>query len=289
MKRLPFILAALYLLSVQLLFGVGTEHLFIVGLLLTGYYAHQKSRQLILDLLPLALFGVLYDFLRAIPKSWTGPIHVIWPYELEKSLFGFSYHGTRIIPNEYFASHHSLPLDLLTAITYSLHVVVPIGFFLWTWFKHRPLSRHFAWAFLLVNLLAFLTYILLPVAPPWYVEQYGLVPGDWTTPGNVAGLVYFDQWIGIPYFEHLYARSAWVFGAIPSMHAGFPVLVILFAHKVFKKGVIPFYCFAALVWFSAVYLRHHYIIDLLAGAFYSFVVHQLMKKVGGTSRYRELI
>ncbi|MBI3540619.1 MAG: inositol phosphorylceramide synthase [Deltaproteobacteria bacterium] len=283
-KMLPVVLAATYLLLLHFLMGLRSEHVALIGFILGCYYAHPRSRQFALDFLPAALFGVIYDFLRILPKSWAGSIHVVWPYQLEKILFGFYHQGTKIIPCEFFQNHHYPFVDFVTGATYSLHVVVPLAFALLIWFKKRDLAQQFLWAFFLVNIFAFITYVVLPVAPPWYVQQYGLTPGHWSIPPSAAGLIRFDQLIGTPYFQNVYAKNAWVFGAIPSMHGGFPWLVILFAHQIFsKRAMIPFYLFMALVWFSAVYLGHHYIIDLIAGGIYSAITVIIIRYCCGFS------
>lgn len=271
MKRshfIPILITVFYLLLVHWSMGLRPEHPLLIVLILGCYYVHPKSRRFVLDFLPFVLFGALYDFLRIYPKSWAGPIQVVWPHRLELALFGFSSEGVKLIPSDFFRFHHHPLLDLITGLTYSLHMIVPLGFALTVWVKNEKLARQFIWAFFLVNLLAFVTYIALPVAPPWYIELYGFTPADWSTPSFAAGLVRFDQLIGTPYFQGVYAKNAWVFGAIPSMHGGFPLLVILFAHKILRKGLIPLYGFMILVWFSAVYLRHHYVIDLASGVLY---------------------
>lgn len=279
---IPPLLIAGYLGLIHWIMGIRTEHWLLVGFLTLCYYLHPlypKARRFVVDFLPLALFGTLYDFLRLIPKEFAGPIHVVWPYRLESLLFGFSFEGKKIIPNEFFITHHHAFLDLLTGLTYSLHVLIPIGFAFYCWLKNREQASRFIWTFFLVNVMAFITYIALPVAPPWYVEQYGLTPANWSVPASSAGLAHFDRIIGFPYFEGFYAKSSWVFGAVPSMHAGFPLLVILFARKVLKKRTMALlYLFMSLVWFSAVYLRHHYIIDLLAGAGYVMIAFFVAKR-----------
>ena len=277
MKLKPLFFSAGYLLLIHFIMGIRWEHIGLISLVLTAYYAHPLSRRLIVDILPFAFFGMLYDFLRILPKSWAGTIRVAGPYHLENKLFGFSFGGERIIPCDFFLTHTHPLLDLLTGLTYSLHVVVPIGFVLYALLKDREVGRRFAWTFFLANLFAFLTYVLLPVAPPWYVELYGFAPADWSIPGNAAGLIRFDHLIGIPYFQKVYAENAWVFGAIPSMHAGFPFLVVLFARKLLPRGWWLLFVFMLLVWFSAVYLRHHYIIDLLAGALYAWTAFRITR------------
>ncbi|MBI2981783.1 MAG: inositol phosphorylceramide synthase [Deltaproteobacteria bacterium] len=286
MRRfLPIPLAFIYLSFVQISMGVRLEHLALVLLMIGCYYAHPKSRQFIKDFFPFALFGILYDLLKIIPKEWAGPIHVEWPYHFEKTVFGFNYSGTKITPNEFFQTHTVPVLDILAAITYSLHMVVPLVTGFYFWIQDGPFACRFARAFFAANLLAFVTYVALPVAPPWFIEQHGFIPALWSTPGSAAGLVNFDQLVGGSYFSSLYAKASWVFGAIPSMHAGFPLLVILFAHQYCHthpadkkfRIVLPFlYLFLVLVWFSAVYLRHHYIIDLLAGALYVWATFELI-------------
>ena len=60
-------------------------------------------------------------------------------------------------------------------------------------------------------------------------------------------------------------RSANVFGAMPSLHAAYPTVVAMATWKLGKAwriGTIPF---AVLMGFSAIYLGHHYILDVLAG------------------------
>ncbi|HSA58926.1 MAG TPA: phosphatase PAP2 family protein [bacterium] len=276
---LPLALAGAYFLSIHWTMGLRPEHLLLAGFLVGCYFLHEKSRRFVLDFLPIAFFGILYDFLRIYPKAWAGPIHVQWPFELERALFGIPSGGDRVIPSFFLQDHHAAFLDVVTGLTYSLHMVIPIGFAFYAWIRNREFARRFNWTFFIVNLLAFATYIALPVAPPWYVQAFGFQPGDWSVAPQAAGLVHFDALIGHPYFEGVYAKNAWVFGAIPSMHAGFPFLVVWYARTILKKGLIPLVFFMLLVWFSAVYLAHHYVIDLIAGVFYvcvAILIHRLL-------------
>ncbi len=274
----PFLWVILYLTAVGLFLGLRMEHFVLSTILLLCYYGHPKTKAWISDFFPFALFGMLYDFLRVYPKEWAGTVHVVWPYELEKMLFGIPWDVGRITPNEFFRLHPSVFLDVFSGFFYSSHIAVPIAFALFLWIKHRNLGRRFIQAFFIVNMLAFVTYVALPVAPPWYVEIYGLVPANWNIPGCAAGLVRCDTLLGMPYFQSVYARNAWPFGAIPSMHCGYQVLNILYARRFPNKRLIwLFYGYLIGMVLSAVYLRHHYIIDLLAGAIYAFVTYHLVE------------
>jgi len=269
---IPLLLAASYFLLIHFTMGLRPEHLLLAGFLLGCYFLHPKSREFVLDFLPLVFFGVLYDFLRIYPKDWAGPIHVEWPYALEKMLFGIPTDAGRIIPCAFFQTHHWAFADLITGFVYSLHMIVPTGFAFYVWLKNREFVRHFNWVFFIVNILAFATYVGLPVAPPWYVLKYGFLPGNWSTLPEAAGLSRFDALLHTSYYQGVYSKSAWVFGAMPSMHAGFPFLVVWHAKKIFRpRGWIPLALHMVTVWFAAVYLAHHYVIDLIAGVLYVFV------------------
>lgn len=278
MKIKPILLALLYLGLIHVGMGIRLEHLLVISLSLGCYYAHPKSRNFIITFFPFLLFAILYDLLRIIPKEWAGPIHVEGPHRLEQALFGFQWENQKILPTDFFKIHTVPILDGITAFAYSLHMVVPLLFAAFLWWKNPGRAENFAWTFLLANLFAFLTYIFLPVAPPWYVESYGFAPGDWSIPGEAAGLVHFDERIGFPYFQKIYAQAAWVYGAIPSMHAGFPALIVFFARKWMPRALPLLISFMLLVWFSAVYLRHHYIIDIVAGVLYALAAFYLTKR-----------
>lgn len=257
---IPLLLAGSYLILVHLTIGLRWEHILVMVINLLAYALHPRTRQLAMDLLPLTTFGIIYDLLRLYPKEWTGPIQVEIPYQVESFLFGF--------PSQFLGQHLHPFLDLISGVAYSLHLVIPIGFAFLVWFKDRELIRQFCWTILITNLFAFATFILLPTAPPWYVMKYGLVPANWNVPADAVGLLRCDQLLGFPYFETMYQKNAWVFGAIPSMHAAFPFLVLLFAHRLFGKFIFLIYIYMFLVWFAAVYLGHHYVIDLIAGVLY---------------------
>jgi hypothetical protein len=65
---------------------------------------------------------------------------------------------------------------------------------------------------------------------------------------------------------------------MPSLHAAFPWLVLLFAVKFYGRLGLLFLPYSPILWFSIVYLAHHWVVDILAGvawATLSFAVVQL--------------
>lgn len=269
---IPLFLCGGFLLLTHFTMGLRAEHFAIACLILILTWAHSKTRRLMLTLLPFALFGALYDYLRLIPQDHAGTIQVFNPYFIEFLFFAFPVNGVWILPNDFFRNHHHIILDIYFAIIYSLHIIIPIAFAFYLWLKNDPARYHFGWILLIANIFAFLTYVFYPAAPPWYVELYGMRPGDFSIPGSAAALLRVDQFLGIPYFAGIYGHEAWIFGALPSMHAGIPTLTLLYALRLrLTKISLAALLFLLSVWGAAIYLRHHYIIDLLLGAAYGLV------------------
>ena len=231
-------------------------------------------------LLPILLTGVLYDSQRywgeAVP-------HVAGPYELEKRLFGVPSANGTLTLNEWFGLHLHPVLDFIAGGAYLTFIGVFI--LLAAYFTRRihfdtdsestPSYRRWSaravvWSFFVVNVLGFATWFLYPVAPPWYVDTYGLDTILSDVPMNPARTVRFDALFGTSFFTGMYGAGSNPFGAIPSLHISYPVLSIVFAMRLKKFRSFTF-VFASLVGFAAVYLNHHYLIDVLLGIVYGLV------------------
>ncbi|GIV31740.1 MAG: aureobasidin A resistance protein [Saprospiraceae bacterium] len=212
------------------------------------------------------IYWVLYDSMRVYPNYEFNPVHIREPYELEKLLFGFTWNGEVVTPNEFFAQHTHPMTDFLSGLFYLSWVPVPLAFAVWLYFKNKRILLDFSLAFLLTNIFGFILYYLYPAAPPWYVEIHGFAE-HFNIPGNEAGLANFDRLLGVSLFHDMYARNANVFAAIPSLHAAYPLVTLYFAWKLrLRLASGMFLIILAGIWFSAVYTRHHYIIDVILGA-----------------------
>ena len=86
-------LTALFLLLTAVCIGLRPEHVFMVGLYLLLFFAGKTTRKLAVALLPFALFGISYDWMRVFPNYEANSIDVENLYNLEKSLFGINDNG----------------------------------------------------------------------------------------------------------------------------------------------------------------------------------------------------
>jgi len=258
-------LSLAYLLFSYWLIGFRPEQLVLVGLCNACYFLTDATRRLITGFSIFVVFWILYDYMRAFPNYAYRAVDVAQLYHTEKSLFGIASHGQLLTPNEFWLRHHQPWLDVLCGVFYLCWVPIPLAFAGYLFFKARRLFFAFALTFLLVNILGFIVYYLHPAAPPWYVQQYGLVFQPLTM-GSTAGLARFDSFFGIELFKGIYAKNANVFAAMPSLHSAYPVVVLFYALK-HRAGVfnLVFLLIMLGIWFAAVYTSHHYVLDVLAG------------------------
>jgi membrane-associated phospholipid phosphatase len=164
--------------------------------------------------------------------------------------------------------------DYMGAFFYSLHFFAPtiFAFILW---KVSPKNYwKYTVAFGICTYGALITFLFYPVAPPWL--DPGLASQGVTR--ILTGSV--DASLGIPVYKTLFDfLSPNLYAAFPSMHSALPFLISLFAIKIWKKKALPILIFPVGVWFSAVYLGEHYVVDVLGGIAYAVVAFVAVEKI----------
>ncbi|RYD74055.1 MAG: inositol phosphorylceramide synthase [Sphingobacteriales bacterium] len=254
-----------YLLLSYFLIGFNTDQLVLVFLFNTLYFLSFNTRRFILAFSIFIIYWIIFDYMKAFPNYRYNPVHIQDLYNLEKSWFGIEWNNSIVTPNEFFAQNNSIIQDILTGIFYLCWIPVPLAFAAIMFFKNRNLFFQFSLTFFLVNILGWIGYYSYPAAPPWYVAQhgFGFVAN---TPGNIGGLVRFDELVGIGIFQSIYAKSSNVFAAMPSLHSAYIMIVVFYAAKAKMKGWVFLFAVITMgIWFGAVYSSHHYVLDVLAG------------------------
>ena len=255
--------------------GLRLDHVLIGSLGLLDLY-NEKTRRFLRQFFPFIATGAIYDSMRYFYwPAIANRVHVAGPYELERSWFGI---GGRT-PNEWFLAHHWPALDLACGFAYLVFVGEYLAAAFLLFFRQRSdLLRTFAVAFLLVNVLGFATYFIYPVAPPWYVTGYGFGPARLDVQPAAAAASRFDLLLGTHFFDGIYGRGIDVYGAYPSLHVAYPLLVIwaTFRARELRWARAPAIGFFLLMCLSAVYLQHHYVIDVLLGIAYAIATLALL-------------
>ena len=258
---LPAVFASI-LIILCLIYGVipGPE---LVVLVLFTYAAYDKrSRRFVRDWAPLVSLFLSYEALDALVPSLSKTVHVVQPIAAELQLFG-------TIPTLVLQQFCRCTfLDYLGAFFYSLHFIAPVvfAFILWKW---RPQNfKGYTLALAIGTYSALLTFLLYPVAPPWY----GV--------GAIRILSQLDTNLGIPFYRTIFDFiQSDPFASFPSLHAMYPWLIFLYAIKIKKAKALPVLIFPVGVWFSAVYLGEHYVVDLIGGVIYGTCAYLLAEKL----------
>ena len=216
---------------------------------------------------PLIIFGMAYFAMGLAPNYLFGDIDTRGLYDAELALFGVTMpDGTMLTPTEWMTAHTSAAADFMAGCFYMCWVPLPVFFALYLYATgRRQLSFRYALAFLIVNVIGFAAYYAHPAAPPWYVMQHGFeaVIG---TKGNAAGLLRFDELVGVPVFETIYGGNSNVFAAVPSLHAAYCPVACFYAMKSHERTwTVMLAVVSAGIWWTAIYSAHHYTIDVLLG------------------------
>jgi len=116
-------------------------------------------------------------------------------------------------------------------------------------------------------MLAFVTYLFWPSAPPWY--QFRASSGGEEVVHKILNetvdkLWGPNYWVS-PLYTHLNPNQ---FAAFPSLHAAFPALAALYAWRRYRWLSIALIGWTLAVALSIVYLGEHYVVDALDGFLY---------------------
>ena len=258
------LLPTFYALALVPLGDLRPEHVAMALLCLGFGYAGPRAKRFLVDAVPFVAVGIGYDLVRYLRPIFVTPERVLacGLRNAELALFSVS---PGVTLQDFAAVHHHVALDLLFAVPYTIFLYVTFVYAVYLYFADRGRMRVFGYAFGIANYLSFATWLTLPAAPPWYLRAHGCTIDTSVLP-SPAALSRVDAFLGIQYFEGFYARASSVFGALPSMHCAYPLIGLLSAWSAASWRTRPIHI--AYVWLmaaAAVYLDHHWVIDVIAG------------------------
>ena len=263
-------------------FGLGMGAFAIVDL-------RRKIVRFVLDWLPFMGVLLVYDRLRGIADGLLVHPREVPQIKVEAALFG------KPIPTVWLQSHlwhgpHDLRWwDYACWFVYLTHFVATllIAAVLWTWAHHH--FARFASMVCVLALTGFATYVLYPAVPPWLAAQHGAIGEAHRTVKIVWPHVPIAHYGDIFEAGTHYANNV---AAMPSLHAGYALLVVLFLWRFSSWWVRPLLAlYPPAMAFSLVYGGEHYIVDCVAGwayaAFAYFIVEWAFAWRAQRRRYLE--
>lgn len=249
------ILALVYIFN-----GVFPSIEFLLALCIIALIWKAQFRTLLFSLMPFFILLLTYQSLRNFADNLTtAQIHVTDLINTEKFLFNGVipawFLQSKILPSPYASW-----ISLLTNLFYMSHFVIPVIIAIILWYKKHELYWHFVVGILVLSYLGFITYVIFPAAPPWWATKYGYLPDQ---PVTLA-----------PYFhpELAEVEGPNPVAAMPSLHMAYPSFISIFVYYAFGRKIKWIFLLPLSVGFSAVYLGHHYVIDLIAGIIYALTI-----------------
>jgi membrane-associated phospholipid phosphatase len=255
----PLILASLgYLIAVSGIMiwrGIAVSPDYLLLILVPVAIASGRFLRFLADWVPFVALFLGWEAMRGIASTSGIAPHVNDIASMETWLFGG--HLPTLVLQSWVADRGwSLAVDYLGTVVYFSHFVMPIAVGMVLWLRDRPRFLMFTTTMLGMSLAAFVVYLLLPSAPPWYAQDHGVFTGFRHVIGNTLPDLLS------PYYSSLNPNPT---AAMPSLHAAFPFLAFLALRPVYPRAAWLAMAWAVLVWFSIVYLGEHYVVDIIAG------------------------
>jgi membrane-associated phospholipid phosphatase len=228
------------------------------------------ARGVIFDWLPFAGFLLAYDLARGVADNTGIAAHTSTGIDFDRALFGHT------LPSNFLQSHLfdfdvAHWYDYVTFFVYLSHFFVTLLIAAFLWRFRYPLFRRWRTMVLAIAGTGFLTYILFPGTPPWLASQEGYLPPITRTIG------YMWQHVGIYPAAALFETSNRYVNdvaAIPSLHAAYTLLVVLFFWTrvpLWARPLLLLYPLA--MGFTLVYTGEHYVFDVVLGWVYAVGVY----------------
>jgi hypothetical protein len=264
-RSLPWLAFGGYMaLTTTLLIVLGIpippDHYFLV--LLVPVLFIGRARRFVLDWSPFLLLLFSYEFLRGLAGK-VGQVNYLIALRFDTLVFGTP---PSVWLQQRYAHGGSLAsYDYLAAVLYLLHFVAPLSFAFLLWLRKGEEFARFTGAFLLLSYAALATFVVFPAAPPWLASQQGYLPEIHEQVGVVLSA--FPDRFHLPTVYQLFDPNQ--VAAIPSLHAAYPMLILLFAWRFFGLRGLAVAPYVLGVWVAVIYMGEHYVFDVAVGAAYS--------------------
>jgi len=250
----------------------------LVLLYITVWRSSNPAARVVFDWLPVLIIAVGYDLIRSQAPSLADRAITEPQLRVDEFMFGGSVPTVRL--------QHLMPpsrsdgspswWDYIINAIYITHFIVTPVIAIWIYLRHREWFSRFAALIVGVTLAGFITYLALPAVPPWLASRQG----DLAKTIRVTHLVW--DHLGITELATIFngnARYANPVAALPSLHAAWPFMILLFLWPRIgmTRWVLLAYNVAMVL--VLVYGAEHYVSDILLGWIYTVVVFVVVNRI----------
>ena len=221
-----------------------------------------RTKQFIRDWGPFVVFFLAWEAMSGVANQFGQRVQSDSVIGLERALFA-GHVPTVSLQAWLYHPGHIGPLDVVLTLVYVSHFFFPVAAAYLFWAVDRRLYYRFVITLMLVGFAGFITYLIIPVAPPRFAGLYGQSLPVVDISGEV--LAQF-QWTLSWVYQHIVGNPV---AAFPSLHAAFPLLVFLFLRERWPRAAWLWFPVMITIWFAVVYLGHHYVVDVIGGILYA--------------------
>jgi membrane-associated phospholipid phosphatase len=219
------------------------------------------------DWLPFMALILAYNLLRGISDGLVHDAHSRFQIDADRFLFA-GHLPTIDLQRALFPLHSPLRwYDYATWSVYTTHFVVTVVVAAVLWRVNRERFRQFRNRVVALAFAGIATFAVYPTVPPWLADERGLIP-------HVARIsMHVAHHVGIQQVGAIFERGshfANLVAAVPSLHAAFPMLILLFFWGTARpavRAVLAAYVLG--MGFAVVYSGEHYVFDVLVGWAYA--------------------
>jgi len=220
------------------------------------------------DWLPIVAILVAYLVLHELGTTLEKVAHVDPQLAFDKFVFGGTVPTVRL-QRELWDPGDPHWYDYAAWLVYLSHFIVTPTVAIVMWVRAYPLFRRFRVLFLSVTFAGFCTYVIYPAIPPWLASQRGDMPHT----VRIVRAMWLE--LGLSDVAAVFgekSRYAFPVGALPSLHAAWPFLLLVFLWPIASvrwRAVLVAYALAMAL--TLVYSADHFVFDILLGWTYVII------------------
>jgi membrane-associated phospholipid phosphatase len=233
-------------------------------------------RGVVFDWLPFLAVLFAYDILRGLADGLL-PTHVLPQLHADQGLFGGVAPTVWLQDHLFHGAAHLHWYDYGVWVVFLTHFYATLILAGVLWLVARGQFRRWMSMACLLAVMGFVTYVLYPAAPPWLASAGGHLP-----PTERILEAVFDH---VPAFSSPFDNGGALandVAAMPSLHAGYAMLVALFLAQFVRRRWRPLLALYPLAMgFALVYAGEHYVVDVLVGWTYATIAYFAVERFAG--------
>lgn len=229
-----------------------------------------QAKEMLKHLLPFVALLLVYESFRGLVPHLNTHVNYMWMVGADKFLFG----GTlpTITLQQWWWHGSVVWFDFIFYLAYMMHFILPISLALLIWKYRAKAYWEFISTYLVVSFAGFVTFLAFPAAPPWLASDKQLIPHITRVSSDIF------RALGVQDFPSVYNKlSPNPVAAVPSLHAAYATLLVIFVYKLWgKKWALLACIYPFLIFVGTVYMGEHYAIDEILGIIYAVAAFGLV-------------